>query len=64
MNGSSRLAPPARAEALLHRWLPDGALGLSIIGDLHQEYNELVEAGMGRAAGIGVPRWRSVHATP
>ena len=28
MNGSSRLAPPARAVALLHRWLPDGALGL------------------------------------
>ena len=50
MNGSSRPAPPARAEALLHRWLPDGLLGLSMIGDLHQEYNELVEAGMGRAA--------------
>ncbi|MCH7890328.1 MAG: ABC transporter permease [Gemmatimonadetes bacterium] len=60
MNRSSRLAPPARAEALLHRWLPDGALGLSMIGDLHQEYNELVEAGMGRAADRWY--WRSAMA--
>ncbi len=60
MNGSSRLAPPARAVALLHRWLPDGALGLSIIGDLHQEYNELAEAGRGRAADRWY--WRSAMA--
>ena len=33
--------PPPRADALLERWLPDGVLGLSIIGDLHQEYREL-----------------------
>jgi len=33
--------PPARADALLERWLPDGVLGLSIVGDLHQEYEEL-----------------------
>ena len=60
MNGSSRPAPPARAEALLHRWLPDGVLGLSMIGDLHQEYNELVEAGTGRAADRWY--WRSAMA--
>ncbi len=33
--------PPRRADALLDRWLPKGTLGSSIIGDLHQEYEEL-----------------------
>lgn len=37
--------PPSAADALLHRWLPDGILGLSIIGDLHQEYAELCDSG-------------------
>lgn len=50
MWGSHTPVPPPKADALLHRWLPDGVLGLSIIGDLHQEYAELVEAGMGGAA--------------
>ena len=37
-------SPPPAADALLHRWLPDGILGLSIIGDLHQEYAELCDS--------------------
>ena len=42
MRGSHTPVPPPKADALLHRWLPDGVPGLSIIGDLHQEYAELV----------------------
>ena len=57
---SQELAPPSRAVGLLRRWLPEGVLGLSIIGDLHQEYVELVEAGMGRAADRWY--WRSAMA--
>ncbi|MBT8338171.1 MAG: ABC transporter permease [Gemmatimonadetes bacterium] len=42
--------PPASADALLQRWLPDGVLGLSILGDLHEEFGELIDdAGPGRA---------------
>ena len=52
--------PPPKADTLLHRWLPDGVLGLSIIGDLHQEYAERVEAGPGRAADRWY--WRSAIA--
>jgi predicted permease len=52
--------PPAAADALLRRWLPDGVLGLSILGDLHEEFGELVD-------GVGVRRarwwfWRSAVA--
>ncbi len=36
--------PPPLAEALLDRWLPAGVLGLSIRGDLRQEYDELIGA--------------------
>ena len=32
--------PPRWADALLRRFLPEGELGLSIIGDLHQEFEE------------------------
>ena len=60
MRGSLTPVPPPKADALLHRWLPDGVLGLSIIGDLHQEYAELLEAGMGRAADRWY--WRSAMA--
>ena len=61
MNPSSReFAPPPKAVALLLKWLPEGVLGLSIIGDLHQEYAELVEAGMGSAADRWY--WRSAIA--
>ncbi len=34
--------PPPLADALLDCWLPAGVLGLSIRGDLRQEYDELV----------------------
>ena len=39
-----RQAPPRLADALLERWLPAGVLGMSILGDLHQEYEELTGA--------------------
>jgi hypothetical protein len=39
-----RVHPPARADALLLRCLPQGVVGLSILGDLHQEFDELIEA--------------------
>ncbi len=32
MRGSHTPVPPPTADALLHRWLPDGVLGLSITG--------------------------------
>ncbi len=35
---SSRTTPPARAEALLIRLLPSGPAGLSILGDLREEF--------------------------
>ena len=34
--------PPPGADALLRRFLPKGTLGLTIIGDLHQEFIELI----------------------
>ncbi|MGD2067748.1 MAG: ABC transporter permease, partial [Gemmatimonadota bacterium] len=49
--------PPPLAVALLHRCLPGGVVGLSILGDLHQEFDELVAA-----PGQRFPRlwfWRS-----
>ena len=39
-----RRAPPRLADALLERWLPSGVLGMSILGDLHQEFEELTAA--------------------
>ncbi len=36
--------PPPLADRLLRRALPDGVAGLSILGDLHQEYDELTLA--------------------
>ena len=51
--------PPELADALLHQWLPKGVLGLSILGDLHQEYEELIDAG-GRAPRLCY--WRSALA--
>ena len=41
---NARQAPPSLADTLLERWLPAGVLGLSILGDLHQEYEELTGA--------------------
>lgn len=38
-------SPPAWAEALLRRSLPDGVVGLSILGDVHEEYEELAARG-------------------
>ncbi|MGI9627131.1 MAG: ADOP family duplicated permease [Longimicrobiales bacterium] len=49
--------PPERADRLLRRWLPDGVLGASIVGDLHQEYSERIEAGM--APGVNRWYWRA-----
>ena len=38
--------PPERADGLLERVLPDGIKGLTILGDLHQEFSDvLVERG-------------------
>jgi putative ABC transport system permease protein len=47
MNGPSEAEgkiPPRPADALLKRWLPEGIHGESIIGDLHQEYDELIRS--------------------
>jgi predicted permease len=52
-----RHAPPPLADALLERWLPSGVLGLSILGDLHQEYEEMTATNA-----LRLPRfwyWRS-----
>ena len=52
-----RRAPPPLADALLERWLPSGVLGMSILGDLHQEFEELTAA-----SALSLPRvwyWRS-----
>jgi hypothetical protein len=38
-------APPPRADALLARTLPPGVPGLTIIGDLHEEFQDLVGGG-------------------
>lgn len=38
------MIPPSRADALLRHFLPAGDLGLSIIGDLHQEFEEKLKA--------------------
>jgi putative ABC transport system permease protein len=43
--GSPPPPPPPLADALLRRLLPPGVVGLSMIGDLHQEYEELNLAG-------------------
>ncbi len=53
----SRTAPPARADRLLLRSLPEGDLGLSIVGDLHQEHVERAESRGLRAANRWY--WRS-----
>lgn len=36
-----RLEPPARADALLEWTLPEGAKGLTILGDLHEEFRDM-----------------------
>ena len=49
--------PPRLADALLKRALPPGALGESILGDLHEEYGEATDS-----ASLPFPRlwyWRS-----
>ena len=51
------VTPPERADALLHRCLPDGVLGLSILGDLHQEFEELTTRSALRAPRLWY--WRS-----
>ncbi|MDH3270055.1 MAG: ABC transporter permease [Gemmatimonadota bacterium] len=43
-HGSAR-QPPERADDLLRAWLPEGTVGLSILGDLYEEYDELVDRG-------------------
>ena len=42
--------PPSGADAFLGRWLPEGPLGLSVIGDLHQEYDERIQGGQSKVA--------------
>lgn len=43
-------APPRLADALLGLFLPDGVKGLTILGDLHQEFGDRVnQQGRGRA---------------
>ena len=43
MDPSQGSAPPAAAEALLRRWVPEGQVGLSILGDLREEYEAVAE---------------------
>jgi predicted permease len=45
VSGTAPRDPPERACALLGRWLPDGTVGLSILGDLCEEFDERVAAG-------------------
>ena len=63
--GSSRPAggnarPPTAADELLRRCLPEGVLGTTIIGDLHQELEQLV-----REAAVRRPRlwywWQAIQ---
>ena len=49
-DGSGFKQPPARADAFLARVLPDGAKGLTILGDLHEEFHEISEGRGGAAA--------------
>ncbi len=53
------LDPPELACALLRRWLPDGTVGLSILGDLYEEFDDRVASG---AAGAALWYWCSAVA--
>ena len=47
---SDHVHPPERADRLLERVLPDGVEGLTILGDLHEEFRDVaLEHGEGRA---------------
>ncbi len=48
MGASPNPNPPKLAEALLRQLLPSGVLGLSILGDLRQEYREIAEYRLSR----------------
>jgi predicted permease len=52
--------PPRLAEALLTPLLPSGVLGLSILGDLRQEYRDVVGSGISRFPRIWY--WRTAIA--
>ncbi len=54
-----RTTPPALADALLRRCLPAGILGLSIIGDLHQEFDGLRASGARSSPGLWYWYWRA-----
>ena len=49
MTRPPRIDPPERACALLRYWLPAGTVGLSILADLYEEFDERVEAGAARS---------------
>lgn len=49
-DGSPRVRPPERADALLRRCLPDGPKGLTILGDMHEEFEDVREGRGPRAA--------------
>lgn len=55
-------SPPALAEAILAFCLPPGKSGAALLGDLHEEYLALVEAGGtgdGKAGGFGNSKFRA-----
>lgn len=54
---AGRRVPPPLADELLERFLPEGVLGQSILGDLHQEFGDLDSASQ-----LAMPRlwyWRT-----